>query len=153
MGGISLSTAAQALYHKFKLPYPGKGTSNANVGLEQLDVIHKLTRIPQVLIWSGSTGVGMYAIQLAKLSGAKVVTTAGQHNHELLKKLGADAVFDYKDPDVSKKIREWSGGAIEFALDCISEGGKGGCRDRVFTCHLCRLSLHRFHEKDRRFVR
>lgn len=76
----------------------------------------------QILIWSGAPGVGLYAIRLAKLSGAEVVTTAGPHSHERLKKLGADAVFDYKDPEVSKKIREW--GTVDFAFDCISKDGK-----------------------------
>jgi NADPH:quinone reductase-like Zn-dependent oxidoreductase len=78
----------------------------------------------KLLVWAGSTGVGMYAIRLAKLSGLRVVTTSSPHNHELLKKLGADAAYDYRDPEVSKKIREWSGGSINFALDCISEHGK-----------------------------
>jgi len=108
MGGIALSTAVHALYHTFKLPYPGQAPGSSNAPL---------------LVWAGSTGVGMYAIRLAKLSGLKVVTTASPHNHELLKKLGADAVFDYRDPEVSRKIREWSGGSIDFALDCISEHG------------------------------
>ena len=38
--------------------------------------------------------MGLYAIQLAKLSGYKVVTVASPRNHELLKSYGADAVFD-----------------------------------------------------------
>ena len=33
-------------------------------------------------------------IQLAKLSGYKVVTVASPRNHELVKSYGADAVFD-----------------------------------------------------------
>jgi NADPH:quinone reductase-like Zn-dependent oxidoreductase len=38
--------------------------------------------------------VGQFAIQLAKLSGYKVVTVASPRNHEFLRGLGADAVFD-----------------------------------------------------------
>ena len=38
----------------------------------------------------------MFAIQLAHLSGYKVVTVASPKNHELLKSLGADAVFDVR---------------------------------------------------------
>ena len=38
--------------------------------------------------------VGQYAIQLAKIAGYRVVTTASPRNFELLKSYGADAVFD-----------------------------------------------------------
>jgi NADPH:quinone reductase-like Zn-dependent oxidoreductase len=38
--------------------------------------------------------VGQFAIQLAHLSGYKVVTTASPYNFELVKSLGADAMFD-----------------------------------------------------------
>lgn len=37
-----------------------------------------------------------YAIQLAKLAGLKVATTASPAKHELVKSLGADVVVDYK---------------------------------------------------------
>lgn len=37
-----------------------------------------------VLIHAGAGGVGIYAIQLAKHAGAKVITTASEKNHELL---------------------------------------------------------------------
>ncbi|KAG9049435.1 hypothetical protein FS837_010239 [Tulasnella sp. UAMH 9824] len=76
-----------------------------------------------VLIWAGSTSVGLYAIALAKLSGLRVVTTASPKNHLLLKRVGADEVFDYKDPDTPRKIKEWSNGQIRHALDSISENG------------------------------
>ncbi|KAF9510973.1 hypothetical protein BS47DRAFT_1471976 [Hydnum rufescens UP504] len=49
-----------------------------------------------ILIWAGSTSVGLHAIALAKLAGLKIVSSASPHNHALLKSLGADAVFDYK---------------------------------------------------------
>jgi NADPH:quinone reductase-like Zn-dependent oxidoreductase len=47
-----------------------------------------------VFVYGGSSGVGQFAVQLAKLSGYKVVTVASPRNHEFLKSLGADAVFD-----------------------------------------------------------
>lgn len=40
----------------------------------------------------------------------------------MLKKLGAEEVFDYKDPDCSKKIREYTKDSLTLALDCIAEG-------------------------------
>ena len=43
-----------------------------------------------------ATSVGQYAIQLAKLSGLRVATTASEKKWDLVKGLGADVVVDYK---------------------------------------------------------
>ena len=48
-----------------------------------------------VLIQGGSGGVGSFAIQIAKLRGAKVYATASTANQDLLKELGADVAIDY----------------------------------------------------------
>ena len=45
-------------------------------------------------IYGGSSSVGQYVIQLAKLSGYKVATVASPHNFKLVKDFGADVVFD-----------------------------------------------------------
>jgi len=76
-----------------------------------------------ILIWSGSTAVGQYAIQLAKLAGLKVATTASPAKHDLVKSLGADVVVDYKDPEVSEKLRKATDDSIVYGLDTISENG------------------------------
>ncbi|KAF8509905.1 hypothetical protein JB92DRAFT_2943277 [Gautieria morchelliformis] len=75
-----------------------------------------------ILIWSGATAVGSFAIQLAKLSGFKVATTASPKRWELLKSYGADVVVDYRDQDVVKKLKDATGDAIEYGLDCITQG-------------------------------
>lgn len=59
-----------------------------------------------VLIHAGAGGVGLYAIQLAKMLGAKVYTTASESNHSLLKKLGADVVIDYHTTDFRDVVKE-----------------------------------------------
>jgi len=69
--------------------------------------IHALIIYIQLFVYGGSSSVGQYAIQLAKLSGYKVVTTASKRNHELVKSLGADLVFDVSKPPL----------ASSFALD------------------------------------
>ena len=40
-----------------------------------------------------------------------------------MRAIGADEVFDYKDPEVSKKIKAASNGKIKICLDGISEYG------------------------------
>ncbi|KAL6900016.1 GroES-like protein [Trichoderma evansii] len=57
-----------------------------------------------VLIWGGASSVGTFAVQSAKLLGFTVYVTASSQNHEYMKKLGAHAVFDYKDSNVVSQI-------------------------------------------------
>ena len=60
-----------------------------------------------VLIHGASGGVGMFAIQIAKIRGAKVFATASTANQDFLKQLGADMPIDYKTQkfeDVAKDV-------------------------------------------------
>jgi NADPH:quinone reductase-like Zn-dependent oxidoreductase len=56
-------------------------------------------------------------------TGLHVVTTASPHNFDLVKSLGADQVFDYKEKDVGAKIREATSDNLRFVFDTISEKG------------------------------
>ncbi|RSL41028.1 hypothetical protein CEP53_013017 [Fusarium sp. AF-6] len=58
-----------------------------------------------LLIWGGSSAVGIFAIQMAKLFGIEVVTTCSPQKFELAKNSGATHVFNYNDPDVVSKIK------------------------------------------------
>ena len=60
-----------------------------------------------VLIHGGSGGVGSFAVQIAKLRGARVIATASTANQDLLRQLGADMTIDYtktKFEDVAKDV-------------------------------------------------
>lgn len=73
------------------------------------------------LIHSGASGVGVAAIQLAKISGAKVITTAG--SSEKISKcldLGADHAFNYKKERFAEKIRQLDNfEGIDLILDTV----------------------------------
>jgi len=75
-----------------------------------------------LLIYGASTATGTLAVQFAKLTGCEVIATASPHNFDLVRKLGADQVFDYKDPEVGAKIREATDNKLKLVFDCISEG-------------------------------
>lgn len=50
----------------------------------------------RVLIHAGAGGVGHFAVQLAALAGAEVITTASARNADWLRELGANEVIDYR---------------------------------------------------------
>ncbi|WP_028558959.1 NADP-dependent oxidoreductase [Paenibacillus pinihumi] len=69
------------------------------VGLTTYQAFHdilKLQKGQKILIHAGSGGVGTFAIQLAKLMGAYVATTASDKGYELVKSLGADQIINYR---------------------------------------------------------
>lgn len=67
----------------------------------------KLRRGQKVLIHAGSGGVGTFAIQLAKHIGATVATTTSTANVELVRRLGADVVIDYKNEDFADVLGDY----------------------------------------------
>lgn len=52
-----------------------------------------------VLVHAGTGGVGSFAVQLAKYIGARVIATASGSYADVVKKLGADQVVDYRTVD------------------------------------------------------
>jgi len=67
----------------------------------------KLKKGQKVLIHAGSGGVGTFAIQLAKHVGAFVATTTSTENIDLVKRLGADRVIDYKKERFETVLRDY----------------------------------------------
>ncbi|KAI9439436.1 dehydrogenase [Russula earlei] len=106
--GVAPLTALQCLHQSLQLPSPFDASSGP-----QRDI----------LIWGGASSVGQYAIQFAKLNGFRVLTTASPKNFDLVKGLGADEVFDYRDENVAENVRSATGNALDIAIDTISEGG------------------------------
>lgn len=76
--------------------------------------VGKLSASQRVLIHAGAGGVGSFAVQFARQSGAHVTATASSKNHALLKELGAEEVIDYRNEDFSKKLR-----GLDLVLDSI----------------------------------
>ncbi len=68
----------------------------------------------RVLIHGGAGAVGMYAVQLARHHGAYCATTASGTDEELLARLGADQVIDYRTTRY-----EEVGGRFNLVFDCV----------------------------------
>ena len=75
-----------------------------------------------VLVQAAGSGVGSMGIQIAKMMGARVITTAGSDwKLEKAKELGADEVINYREtPDFSERIREFTDGrGVDLVFDCV----------------------------------
>ncbi|KAH7201487.1 chaperonin 10-like protein [Fusarium oxysporum] len=94
---------------------------NVHHGIPFVDTKPATPKNEAIFIYAGATSAGLYHIQLAKAAGYTVVTTASPRSFQLVKKYGADAVFDYNSPSVAEDIiKEYPN--ITKAVDCFSEG-------------------------------
>ncbi|KAL4628880.1 hypothetical protein ACB092_05G269500 [Castanea dentata] len=73
------------------------------------------------LVHGGSSGIGTFAIQIAKYYGARVFVTAGSDKKlAVCKDLGADVCINYKTEDFVKRVKEETGGkGVDVILDHI----------------------------------
>lgn len=81
----------------------------------------KLSSGETFLVHGGSSGIGTFAIQMAKCLGVKVFITAGSvEKLAACKELGADVCINYKTEDFVTRIKEETGGkGVDVILDNI----------------------------------
>ena len=105
--GLRIATSSMAIFHSL------------GIGM---DLLKKPAEKPfDVLVYGGATSTGTMAIQLLKRCGLHVIATCSPRSQELVRSFGADVCFDYNDPECGPKIREFTGNALDYALDCITE--------------------------------
>lgn len=76
-----------------------------------------------VFVWAGSSGIGIYAIQIAKSFGAKVIATAGSAwKIKRLKNLGVDFVLNHYEDDVVKEVKSFSEDGVDLVIEHIGAG-------------------------------
>ncbi|KEQ90499.1 hypothetical protein AUEXF2481DRAFT_71272 [Aureobasidium subglaciale EXF-2481] len=119
--GVSAVSAMQALNLVLGLPWPGEKPVNAG---------------KEIFIYGGSTSASLFAIQIAKLAGLRVITTCSPHSNDLVKSFGADEVYNYKEktsldkikvahPNIAIAFDGFSGaGSNEFCCNVVVKGGK-----------------------------
>ncbi|KAI5481617.1 dehydrogenase [Pseudohyphozyma bogoriensis] len=111
---LAFSTAVGAVFGDLSVPIPPPSVS----------LPLPLNSLPPILVWGGSSSVGAYAVQLARLSGYRVVATASPANAEYVKSLGAEVVVDYHDAKKAvQEIKEATGGNLGLVVDAVSENG------------------------------
>ncbi|WP_445492617.1 NADP-dependent oxidoreductase [Niallia sp. 03133] len=98
---------------------------------QALTDILQLQKGQKILIQAGAGGVGTFAIQLAKLMGATVATTASEAGANLVKSLGADEIINYKTEKFEEILKNYDavfdtlgGEILEKSFEVIKSGGK-----------------------------
>lgn len=131
--GVGMMTIGQNLYQSLQLPQP---TSEGNT--EDRKYAKDAGDTASILIYGGATATGSLAIQFAKFSGLKVITTCSETNRSFMYKLGADSVFDYHDAQVGKRIRESTDDDLELVFDTISTPASAGiCAAAISSAGGC----------------
>lgn len=117
------------------------------------------------LVQAAGSGVGSAAIQIAKLIGARVITTVGADDKiSVAESLGADAVVNYRTQDFVEEVRRWSG---KRGVDLVVEHIGAETFERSLYCltrlgalvtlgshadHWARLDLRHVYSKNLRII-
>ncbi|MFF3905819.1 NADP-dependent oxidoreductase [Streptomyces sp. NPDC001848] len=94
----------------------------AGVPLAGLTAWQSLARVgvgegDTVLVHAAAGGVGSFAVQIAVAKGARVIGTAGEHNHDFLRSLGAEPVT-YGD-GLADRVRKLAPEGVDAAVDYV----------------------------------
>ncbi|MGJ4997683.1 zinc-dependent alcohol dehydrogenase family protein [Bradyrhizobium sp. HKCCYLS3077] len=84
----------------------------------------------QTVLTQGTGGVSIFALQIAKMAGARVISTSSSEEKiERLRALGADVTLNYKTtPDWGKKAREITGQGVDLVVEV---GGVGTLNESI----------------------
>ena len=95
------------------------------VALTALQVLRDKGKVQagqEVLVNGASGGVGIFAVQLAKVLGARVTAVCSAANADFVTGLGADCVIDYKATDFTKEDAKY-----HLVFDSVGNRTYGQC--------------------------
>jgi NADPH2:quinone reductase len=124
----AFGTAAEFIvlpqHHAVPLPRDVSFEIGAGLGVPALTAWYAVTSAEAenasvLLVPGGAGAVGFYAIQMAKMKGAQVITTVSSADKaKVAAQAGADVIIDYKREDVATRISEVTG---KRGVDAILE--------------------------------
>ena len=80
---------------------------------------HGRLRAGETVVVAGAAGnVGSALVVLAAEAGARVLTTSSAQDAEYCRSLGAAEVFDYRDPELPRRLRQAAPDGVGLHLDC-----------------------------------
>jgi NADPH:quinone reductase-like Zn-dependent oxidoreductase len=139
---LALSTAAAGLFESDQLALDHSHLGDAD------------PRDEVVVVWGGATAVGGNAIQLARAAGYRVITTASVKNHDRMKRLGAEAAFDYHDPKAVERIIRAVNGSVVAGILAVAVGSAHPCLRIARATGATRIAMASppvsFYEQPRR---
>lgn len=117
----------QSLDHEYAAAVPMAGLTAWQALFDHAHLSSKDT----VLIHGAAGGVGSFAVQLARWTGAHVIGTASAHNSSFLKDLGVNDVIDYKKTSFEDRVHDVDvvfdtvgGKTLERSWQVLRKGGK-----------------------------
>ncbi|MFO0474882.1 MAG: zinc-dependent alcohol dehydrogenase family protein [Alphaproteobacteria bacterium] len=98
-------------------------------------IVDAAIRPGSVVLTQGTGGVSIFALQLAKAAGARVVATSSSDEKlARLKDLGADHVINYKtDTNWGRSAAEWAGQGVDAVIEV---GGPGTLNQSITACRI-----------------
>ena len=133
----SLAETAAPVPAPLDLAQAGAIPIAALTAIQGIDDALDLKKGERLIILGASGGLGVFAIQFAKLRGARVLAIAsGADGVALARKLGADAAIDGRDGDIAGAARAFApdgvdailaltgGKALTKCLDTLRRGGR-----------------------------
>jgi NADPH2:quinone reductase len=111
-------------------PTPGNVTDDDIVAVSLVGITahlglvrHAKLKAGEILfVNGGSGGIGSSVVQMAKILGARVITTAGDEKKvEICKQLGADMAINYKTEDVDKAIKSFAPQGVNVWWETLRE--------------------------------
>ncbi len=139
--------------------------------LQAFTLHYRVKKGDHVLVNNGAGGVGSYAIQIAKILGARVTAVCSERNIDYVKELGADEVIDYNREDFRSHHNTYDvvldAAANAFFRDtrtCLRKGGMlvklnisvgsilTGLMTRLFFSRKMKLILLKNRKEDLRWL-
>jgi len=102
----------------------GVGSYTAFLGLfwrENLNLPLQNGNNRYVLVWGGSSAVGLSAVQFLAALGYHVIATCSARNMELVTRVGARQVFDHAQENVAQQILDYTGNKLRYVLDAVGD--------------------------------
>ncbi len=116
------------------LPFEAAATIPVSFVTVYYSLVHlaRLEAGETVLVHGGAGGVGLAALQIARLRGARVIATAGQpEKRDLLRDLGVDFVFDSRGQSFADEVMAATGGR---GVDVVLNSLAGEAMERSLRC-------------------
>jgi len=96
----------------------------AGTSLQALRDLGNIQPLQKVLVNGASGGVGIFAVQLAKIFGAEVTAVCSSKNFDLVKSLGADRLIDYKQQNFTQDAARY-----DIIFDAVAKESFSSCKE------------------------